>query len=272
METSVLKFEKNELGGKDYVVGDIHGCYHLLDKALNWVEFNYETDRLFSVGDLCDRGPYSSRVLEFADQLWFHAVRGNHEEMYLRAYEAMYMDGDHDDLLLFIRNGGHWLSGIDTDSARRIYEYFSSLPYVIEIDYGDKLVGIIHAEPRLLELGGQLSAKSWQKTLDSVEIDLLPNLDRQSLLWSRDIAAQTSYGKYRRSMPHDEEMQFWVEGVDVIHCGHTPLETEMIMGNINYIDTTAFMAGKKYGDYGLTIKEVGSLDAGKKIKSFSTEE
>ena len=43
--------------GRDLAVGDIHGYFALLQQALNRVGFDPVCDRLFSVGDLTDRGP-----------------------------------------------------------------------------------------------------------------------------------------------------------------------------------------------------------------------
>src|SRR3546814_4769251 len=67
--------------GRDFVVGDIHGHFKLLTAALNNLDFNPELDRIFSVGDLIDRGPDSIDILKWLEKPWFHAVRGNHEQM-----------------------------------------------------------------------------------------------------------------------------------------------------------------------------------------------
>ena len=69
--------------GRDYVVGDLHGCRQLLDQLLEFVDFSPENDRLFSVGDLIDRGSDSLGCLALLEKPWFYAVRGNHEEMLL---------------------------------------------------------------------------------------------------------------------------------------------------------------------------------------------
>jgi predicted phosphodiesterase len=45
------------LNGNDYVVGDIHGTFWKLEALLKEIGFNYDKDRLFSVGDMIDRGP-----------------------------------------------------------------------------------------------------------------------------------------------------------------------------------------------------------------------
>ena len=45
--------------GRDIAVGDIHGCFTELQRGLDTIGFDPCTDRLFSVGDLVDRGPES---------------------------------------------------------------------------------------------------------------------------------------------------------------------------------------------------------------------
>jgi serine/threonine protein phosphatase 1 len=60
-------------------VGDIHGHFQRLQQCLEAVGFDPAVDRLFSVGDLVDRGPHSEAALDWLAQPWFHAVQGNHE-------------------------------------------------------------------------------------------------------------------------------------------------------------------------------------------------
>ncbi len=54
-EHEILYFGDN-LSGKDYVVGDIHGQFHKLENLLYEKGFDVNKDRLFSAGDLVDRG------------------------------------------------------------------------------------------------------------------------------------------------------------------------------------------------------------------------
>jgi len=65
--TPILKLPTNTTG-KDFVVGDLHGCYDLLESLLGAVSFDKSKDRLFSVGDLIDRGPNSLRCLRIPFQ------------------------------------------------------------------------------------------------------------------------------------------------------------------------------------------------------------
>jgi len=55
-----------------YVVGDIQGCFEPFQCLLSEVNFNPDKDRLWSVGDLINRGPQSLETLR-----WFYAHRDN---------------------------------------------------------------------------------------------------------------------------------------------------------------------------------------------------
>ena len=71
--------------GRDFVAGDIHGCYRTLEMAPAGVGFEPGRDRLFSAGDLVNRGPHSTEALEWLeDGRIEEAVLGNHEAMVLR--------------------------------------------------------------------------------------------------------------------------------------------------------------------------------------------
>ena len=49
--------------GRDLVVGDVHGCFRTLDRALCELRFDAVSDRFFGVGDLVDLGPHSAEAL-----------------------------------------------------------------------------------------------------------------------------------------------------------------------------------------------------------------
>lgn len=86
-------------GDRIYAIGDVHGCYGLLQSLLQRIEQHSRglpaPDKLHVVllGDVVDRGPDSAKVLEFLYE-WSHAtsgqilLMGNHEELMLRAYDA----------------------------------------------------------------------------------------------------------------------------------------------------------------------------------------
>jgi serine/threonine protein phosphatase 1 len=76
--TKLLILPEN-LTGRDFVVGDLHGMFSALKKAMRFHRFNYTKDRLLCTGDLVDRGPESLELLEYLHAPWFYSVLGNHD-------------------------------------------------------------------------------------------------------------------------------------------------------------------------------------------------
>ncbi|WP_437883539.1 metallophosphoesterase [Pseudomonas sp. LRF_L74] len=135
----IQRFERNTRG-HDFAVGDIHGHFRALMHALDRIGFDRSIDRLFSVGDLVDRGPDSPGVGRWLDQPWFHAVRGNHEQMAIQAaQEAMEQS-------LYLRNGGGWFLDLSSDEQQAIAKKLADLPLAIEVDTPAGLVGLVHAD------------------------------------------------------------------------------------------------------------------------------
>lgn len=98
-------------GRRLYAIGDIHGRLDLLDDLLAQIEADdaargaARTGYVF-LGDLVDRGPASSGVVErvralCAERPDTRCLAGNHEEIFLGAFE-----GDGDMLRLLLRVGG----------------------------------------------------------------------------------------------------------------------------------------------------------------------
>ncbi len=68
-----------------YAIGDVHGCYRELQRLLTVMPIDWDTDRLWMVGDLVNQGPDSLEVLRWARKTSnkmgdrFRTVLGNHE-------------------------------------------------------------------------------------------------------------------------------------------------------------------------------------------------
>ncbi len=64
-----------------YVIGDVQGCYNCLQALLEKIHFSKNSDRLWFVGDLINRGPRSLEVLRFIQSLGntTQVVLGNHD-------------------------------------------------------------------------------------------------------------------------------------------------------------------------------------------------
>lgn len=136
----LVRFNANQQG-RDFAVGDIHGCFTALQQALDHINFNPAKDRLFSVGDLVDRGPESDQVLDWLDRPWFHAICGNHDFMIWRsALGDPYSEVNH------LEHGGGWLNELDQDAQRRVGKQLAALPLAIEVETPEGLVGLVHAD------------------------------------------------------------------------------------------------------------------------------
>lgn len=67
------------------VIGDVHGCKNTLESLYG--KISEKTKSVFSVGDLVDRGKYSKETVRFCIEKNIKCVRGNHEDILLRALE-----------------------------------------------------------------------------------------------------------------------------------------------------------------------------------------
>ncbi|UFS69429.1 serine/threonine protein phosphatase [Geomonas sp. RF6] len=94
-------------GGRQIVVGDIHGCSRTFEALLARVDLQRD-DTLFLLGDYIDRGSSTRGLIESIvrmkrDGFDVRPIRGNHEEMLLGALET----GLADDLIDWMEQGGH---------------------------------------------------------------------------------------------------------------------------------------------------------------------
>lgn len=88
LSTPILRSTATENGtnGRLVIVGDVHGMHKSLEALLNKVAFSKQNgDHLILVGDLVNKGPDSSSVVDLAMELGASAVRGNHDNAVLKA-------------------------------------------------------------------------------------------------------------------------------------------------------------------------------------------
>lgn len=75
--------------GRTIAIGDIHGCDTALERLLDAVNPNAD-DLVVQLGDVCDRGPDTKRVIELLIDLSgrcdFKMILGNHDEMMLGVF------------------------------------------------------------------------------------------------------------------------------------------------------------------------------------------
>lgn len=198
--------------GRDFAVGDIHGQFSALKAALRLVGFQPNTDRLFSVGDMVDRGPESHQVFEWLDKPWFFALMGNHEYMALRWADGNVMP------VGYLEYGGDWLAEQSPSFQAELVTRFSQLPLACEVQTAQGLVGMVHAD---------CPYDDWSEMYDSA-------LSLSDLTDSRhSIADRCLWSPERYRHRYDGV----VRGVRAVVHGHITLPKPNKLGNVFFIDT-----------------------------------
>ena len=64
------------------VIGDIHGCFNTLKELVVKIKKKYPDIKIYSVGDLVDRGNFSYEVLDFVIDEEIKFTSGNHDIMF----------------------------------------------------------------------------------------------------------------------------------------------------------------------------------------------
>lgn len=224
---TLVRFPVN-FDGRDFIVGDIHGMFRALESLMVRAKFDAERDRMFSVGDLVDRGPDSKEALRWLAKPWFHACRGNHEQF---AIDSV----DEDALDFWVQyNGGEWWLELTAEDQARFRRAFLAMPLVMEVETGSGVVGIVHADvPPLV---------TWERF-----VELLESGHREVTL----------YALFSRDRIHGARSRRPIEGqVDRVYCGHTPVREPVRMDNVHYIDTGACYVYEGYEEARLTMVEI----------------
>ncbi len=214
-----FKFFNKNPHGRDFVVGDIHGMFSFLESQLESLDFNPELDRVFSVGDIIDRGPESYRVLEFLNKPWFHSIKGNHEMMLI---EAKHKKTNYRSWVK--NNGGAWWEDVDPETQTTIREQLSELPVAFEVATNTGNVGVVHADVPV--------DQSWQDIIHSIYSD---EEMRDYMMWSRN--------RFKSIQLTGETSE--IKGIDLLVMGHIPTKTPIHISNLYYIDTGAVYCRKK---------------------------
>ncbi len=223
----VQRVARNERG-RDFIVGDIHGVFSALRLLLESVNFDPAMDRLFSVGDLIDRGPESDEAIEWMLWPWFYACRGNHEQFVLESEDPEQLEN------WVNHNGGAWWLDLDDEQKKRVRDAVRQLPLAIEVETDSGLIGIVHADvpPRT----------TWDSFMERLE-ERVP-----------DAVLFATWSRLRIS---GGAMGAGVTGrVERVYCGHTPTRRTVRLDNVWYVDTGAAYANAGYLDAQLTLVEV----------------
>jgi serine/threonine protein phosphatase 1 len=239
IEVSRVKRFAANTAGRDFAVGDIHGHFTRLQATLDVAGFDPAVDRLFSVGDLVDRGPECRDVLDWLNRPWFHPVRGNHDDYVVR-FDTCDVDN-------WVYNGGSWFAGMNFDEQREFQVQFNELPIAIEVETPGGLVGIVHADCVFSDWDAM------KEELENPESNKRLRLVQNTCMWSR------SRVENRDMTP--------VAGVRAVVVGHTPLAMPMVLGNVHHIDTGGWMPDRGHFTL-LNLSTLETLPAARQPLTF----
>ena len=257
MKNAVKTFNAN-LKGRDFVIGDLHGSYSAFQNLLEGLNFDPVVDRMFSVGDLVDRGPESLECLKLLYEPWFEAVLSNHEQMMLEKFRGGGMG------YYWFNNGGGWgaeayndymikMQGnvskrIFPDSSLELHDLIpivDDLPFLITVNTkSGKKFHILHAE---LPSGKGIITDEILSDPDKVyALATVQRGDGDAFLWARylfDSFYQNELNnreKILRTLRYNNMAKMFNDKLSHIISGHTILQRPMtIIGQTN-IDTGAY--------------------------------
>ena len=195
-----------------YCISDIHGCFDQFIKMLNLINFQ-ESDELYILGDIIDRGPKSAEMLWWAIReapANVHFLLGNHEDM-------MNVASEHDTLTM--RYGDSWSYNYGFETIQQIVHnehYFDgwmeeildwsrNLSYFYDINVRGCRFVLVHAG-----LQSKFGDCPQDSTINGQEYPLItiedaPLQNRQAIIWDR-----TKWIADKHEWPFD------------VVCGHTP--------------------------------------------------
>lgn len=193
--------------GRDFVIGDLHGCVDPLRYLLHKVAFDGTRDRLFSVGDLVDRGDQCEQALALLDKPWFYPVLGNHEDSLCAVVDGRLARHR------WYGIGGGWSQALPERSLAAHAKRLRELPLVRTVGEGAARFNVLHAE-----FFG-----------DDVELDAgqFDTAVRERMLWGRELALNAGVPPHR--------------ALSLTYCGHTPVRELRQIGSQMFIDTGAFI-------------------------------
>ena len=224
--------------GRDFVIGDLHGEIGQLSRELQRVDFDERKDRLFSVGDLIDRGEDSLGAFRLLKEPWFHAVQGNHERMMCE-----YLFGGTNDFGWALEEGLWYQSVEDTNEALALARIAQSLPFLIVVGECVNRFQVVHAEMPNMDcpISNQLDS-------DAIEhMTWSPQLHRSVNAFQACNALMEPLGSPVAIAELEGLANY--QPVDTNHvltfCGHSMLCRPMLWHSHYFVDTGAGWPGGK---------------------------
>lgn len=219
MKNCILKLPL-DLSKRHFVVGDLHGMYDAFLKLLQMINYNPQTDIIYSVGDLIDRGPKSYELVDWFSGPNRHAIIGNHELMAV----------DPGSMSLWLQNGGLATQtslinhGVTTDWLKG---EISNMPWFIDVgdDGEEHAFRIVHAE-----IPAAWSEEEFQQVINDAPdcFDIKFN----NMLWGRLTHSLYTIGYIAEFHPNRSGRNIFV--------GHSSMKEVTTIGDMTYLDSTVF--------------------------------
>lgn len=212
---SKLQRLEDNTSGRDFVVGDLHGSLDAFRKGLQALNFDPLVDRMFSVGDLVDRGTRSQETAELVYETWFYAVLGNHEQMMIDSL----VHSDRYSHMMWQENGGHWYYSSSAVHIKMLAEDLESLPLVYVVGKGPTRFHVVHAQLAKREYGQYVDITN--EIVDQWNFSIQ---DETAMTWGRSLAA-------------GNRMMFNASGLSPTYVGHTPMDKVLVNHNHVHLDS-----------------------------------
>ncbi|MCG9890779.1 MAG: metallophosphoesterase [Thermosynechococcaceae cyanobacterium MS004] len=124
------------------IIGDVHGHLQGLQTLFSLLALE-DSDRVYFLGDLIDRGPESAQVIEFVRVNQYPCLLGNHEQMMRFAFNTSGLGTDHFAMEAWLSAGGRSTLDSYTDLSQLDIDlrWIATLPTYL--DLGD--LWLVHA-------------------------------------------------------------------------------------------------------------------------------
>lgn len=242
----IINIEANHKG-RDFVIGDLHGCYEEFKKLLNYVNFDMEKDRVFCVGDLIHRGPYPYKCLDLLkkrnkkNERWFFSTLGNHDDYFNQKRfetEKVNLENYKEEILQlpYIYNVEH-----------PIFNNFYIVHGEINYDYIFGELNIYMHENKKEEIFNQLIGGDYSEIINKMlksKTYILSERQRREIIWTRKIF--THFTKKNKLNISIGDFEFLFDKRNIkkadklkIFCGHSVVPFPMMIGHQIYCDTGA---------------------------------
>lgn len=176
---------------RTFVIGDIHGAHKALLQCLRRANFDYSTDRLIALGDVCDGWPETRQAI---DEL-------------LKIKNLIYILGNHDEWTLEWMQHGEKNPFWTIQGGNATVESYNHKPLERHRQFLDEALPYFILDNRLFVHGG----------FDPNEP--LENQTVETLIWSRDLAF-----KAIEYLSKGQDVK--LTSFDEVYIGHTPVASD----------------------------------------------